>query len=359
MRVAHVLGSLRPSGMERMLLSSQMYMQQEGIEGIVIGQGSEHPFRADLENSGMEVHLIPPLTSIRGGLALIAALRMIRPDVVHIHTEGGYGLSAPIARMVAGKSVRIIRTIHSIFQPISTRARLSRFIQHRVADRFVDHLVAVSSGVMENEARFGRSCHVILNWVDDRYFEHDGGGACAGITPIVTLVGNCSHLKNHLPVISAVRDLPGVSLAHLGDETCAGHLEEGLLARLTDDGRVSARGVADPYEVLADTAIFCMPSRNEGMGIALAEALAMGLPCLIADIKGLAWAAGFEGVGVVAKDDGWTEAISSWIANLGASTRFERDTELLSARVGTARYVALYGGVRQGRGGRAERCTSV
>ncbi|MDV6241225.1 glycosyltransferase [Rhodococcus opacus] len=181
-----------------------------------------------------------------------------------------------------------------------------------------------------------------MNWVDDRF--QKVAQVQTANEFLVTVVGNCSHIKNHGPVVSAVRRLTDCSLAHLGDEGDIGIPESCMLDSLSKSSQLAARGVRDPLEILKITSVFCMPSKNEGMGIALAEAICAGVPCLISDAPGLSWAKIFDGVETVSSENGWCDAIAQTRAKYGSGKRFVRDVSLLSAENGVRDYLSLYRG---------------
>ena len=85
MRVIHFLASLRPSGMERMLVSAAPYFAIAGIDSVIVGQGEDHPYADELNAAGYRVRTVPGINWIRGYRAWARLLREEEPDVVHIH----------------------------------------------------------------------------------------------------------------------------------------------------------------------------------------------------------------------------------------------------------------------------------
>ncbi len=295
-----MLGPLRPSGMERMLVSAAPYWPK-GMAHVLIGQGDFHPFRGQLEDAGYRVETIPPVRERRGADALATLLQAGRPDVLHIHAESGFINSVRAAR----RKLPIVRTVHSVF-PTRGRDSWSRRLQAKAVDKHVGQFIAPSEEVAQNEARIGRTCRVIVNWVSQEFVDES---PAPGLGDYAIIVGNASHIKNHVLALEAVARA-GVSLAFVGDETGASQREHELLDGLEREGRLVHRGPADPMPWLLGAGAFLMPSRHEGMGVALAEALQLGVPAIIAKAPGLRWAAGLEGVAAVPFDvDAWEHAI--------------------------------------------------
>jgi len=78
----------------------------------------------------------------------------------------------------------------------------------------------------------------------------------------------------------------GAKLAIVGDGVEAETLKA-LVVRLGLKENIHFAGWADPLPYLRSAACFVLLSRNEGMGRAVVEAMAAGLPCVVSDVCGL------------------------------------------------------------------------
>jgi len=309
MKIVHLMGALRPSGMERMFVSASTHFQAAGVETIIVGQGSDHPFAKYLTQAGYVVEVIPSVKTYGGAKAWAGLLRKIRPDVVHIHTEGAFVVTALAAR-ISLPGTPIVRTVHSIFRPTG-RARLSRQLQGLAADRVIADFIAVSPEVRENERLYNRNARMIFNWVDDGYFQVRKERTPQVSRPAAVIVGNSSPIKNQVLALRAVQH-SGLDLYFHGDEAGATREEVDILDSLEREGRLRHRGTSDPRTSLLQGSVFLLPSRHEGLGIALAEALVAGLPAIVNDVPGLRWARDFPNVAVLPLDqDAWNVAVKS------------------------------------------------
>lgn len=338
MKVLHVLGPIRPSGMERMLASAAPHFVAAELESHVFGQWDASDYSETLRRAGYVLHV----TDGKGNRALrdlVRTLRRERYDVVHIHTEGNY-LATVVAVALASKGdAKLIRTIHNIFDAKGTWYAKRR-LQAIFADRLLFELTAPSDDVAQHEKKFNRRPRVIYNWVDDRFFdvrkrrrrEHSVNA------PVALMVGNCSTVKRHELALAAALSL-GHQVVHLGIETGASDEERALLDQLTNIDALRAHGVQDPADYMVSASYFLMPSAWEGMGVALAEALVAGLPAVVSDAPGLQWARRCPGVVMVPPTvDAWTSAIE----NLrGRSARSECPYDFSAAR-GASEYLSLY-----------------
>lgn len=331
-QVLHIMGPLRPSGMERMFVSAAPYFNKNGIDGVILGQGSIHPFAEELRNAGYKVSTIPSLRSIKGLWALRSAFRSYRPDVVHIHAESAFAASTLLAK--ACTRAPIVRTVHNVFRPVG-KARLSRVLQGFLADRFIAKFIAPSPDVANNERLFGRSPVTILNWVADEYNRE---GSMSN-SKLAVIVGNCSQIKNHeMALHSLVKN--GYKVAHHGDERTASAVELGLLNALEERGDLVSRGTSAPLHSLKQAGVFVMPSLHEGMPVAFAEALASGVACLVADSPGLAWARDTDAVEhIQLTQEDWDNSLpeSGYVRQIG-----QNPTPDFTAERGAQDYASLY-----------------
>lgn len=345
LRVLHVLGPLRPSGMERMLVSAAPYFAEAGANGVIYGQVDGSTFAEELKNAGYEVVLgTKPAATLRSAITFRKLITTRKINVVHIHTEADYLRTVLLARWALGRKGAIVRTVHSNFLA-SGSWRFKRQVQSRIADRFVSSLIAPSSDVAETEkSTIGRECQVIYNWVDDRFFQLRSRRITGNRRRkrVALIVGNCSEVKAHEIAIKAVI-AAGWQLIHLGDETGASQEELAMLELLQGERRLVRRGVYAPDVSLGEADVFLMPSQREGMPVALAEALVSGLPALVRNVPGLRWAKEFSEVRYLSDDPKtWADALRE----AEEASLWRVDVELppldLSSGRGAREYVQVY-----------------
>ncbi|TFC61640.1 glycosyltransferase [Cryobacterium sp. TMB1-7] len=340
-KVVHLLGALNPSGMERMLVSGAEHFARHGVEALVVGQGETHPYSNELCAAGYDVVTIPSVRTLKGALALRLLIRRTSPDVLHIHSEGGYAISS-LSAVFCSSGPAVIRTVHNVFTPRG-RTRLSRRIQSAIGDAVARFLVVPSPDVQANEAQFGRKTTLIYNWVADDIgvTQQNPPQPVLDETQSALIVGNCSAIKNHELVLGLLFN-GGFDLYHHGDESHASADEHEWLERFSAAGRLRSRGSAAPTESLKQASFFVMPSTQEGMPVSLAEALTAGLPALVSDVAGLRWAGTVRRVRLVSNDlDSWSAALDKTsIENLQIEAG-DVPPDFSAAR-GVAEYVHLY-----------------
>lgn len=123
--------------------------------------------------------------------------------------------------------------------------------------------------------------------------------------PRVLCVAQLSRRKGVDTLLNAWRSVhdsvPGTSLTVIGDGP-----ERSALDRIAaDQASVNLVGVCSHQEVrraLLDCQVFCLPSRQEGFGIAILEAMATGRPVVTTDAAAIPEVVGDAGI-LVAPDD--------------------------------------------------------
>lgn len=298
MRVLHVLGELKPSGAETMLVAAAPLFQANGIEAEVLSTGpATGPYAGRFEAAGYRVHHIPFSRSPGFWLKERQLMRAGKYDVIHLHCEGAnfwHGMAARSAHPAV-----VLRTVHNAFA-FKGNLQWRRGVQRRLLQRLGVRHVSISASVRDTELRHYRlPTTLIWNWYDSLRFtktppetraEARAGFGLREEDFVIASVGNCSPIKNHTAIIEAMAMLPAEQrpiYLHAGIEE-SGQPERALAQQLgVADSIRFLGGLGDVLPLLRAADAFMMPSRYEGFGIAAIEALATGLPALFADVAGL------------------------------------------------------------------------
>ena len=302
MRVLHILSELRPSGFEVMLKVSACYWQGMDIQAEILATGEKlGQYAPTLENAGYEIYHLPfarsYLRALSFFISLYKYLRDHEYDVVHVHVEGANFWIALTSKLAGVPNV--VHTVHSVFAWtgwLGLKRRVQRAILRFVG---VKH-VSVGDSVQNTEWTYFRNPTVCIpNWYNsDSFIPLDPRSRSKtrldfGITEdtfVVTSIGNCSSCKNHSVLFDALarvsREINFLYL-HVGEEE-PGQPERHLAKDLGIAEQVRFLGfVEDVYPILAAADVYVMPSLKEGLSIATAEAMGVGVPVILADVPGL------------------------------------------------------------------------
>lgn len=219
--------------------------------------------------------------------AVLAAYRLCREmeiDLVICHLERpikwlGFG-----ARLVGARVITVVHSVglyeaKSFWKKILLRC-FYRWIPTRI--------VAVSEGVARYLQDFGLPMHridVIPNGVDVQQLRARWSSASEHglVLCVLARLEPVKGLDLLIEALSRLTDFPW-SLKIVGEGSSRPALER-QAAELGMSGRVSFLGCQrEPFRLLNDVAAVCMPSRREGLPMALLECQALGIPAIVSDV---------------------------------------------------------------------------
>ena len=360
LKVVHVLNELLPSGAEVMLEVAAPHWAKHNINCSILATGSSSGiFTSRLETAGYAIEHLPLSNGVSSVMKLRRWLKGRSIECLHIHTE-----KQQLYKILSSKGwvPRVVCTHHNAFQ-FNGFLRYRRIITRRIGKWAGARYIAASDSIRENEAsRFHNHAQTIRNWYDGNKYNLEVGNhrllarkelGLEASDLVILSVGNCGAAKNHEALIRAIQinhRLPIVYL-HAGNET--NDAERYLAEQLGVADRIRFLGPrSDVPKLLAACDGFVMPSLYEGLGISALEALASGIPCLLADAPGLK---DFKPYGpfihwVSPSVDGLANGLAEWTPKLNASLRshcHDQATNIINdfgVDAGVASYSAAYKG---------------
>lgn len=277
-------------------------------------------------------------------------LRRTRPDAVHFHQAKASSLTIP------SRGTGYVETVHCLGAPVRKRG-------------FIDRYVAISEAVSSDlEKRMHLHTAIIQNGINSRAItprcsaprkeedpfrivcvsrlDHGNKGQDIAIEALSKLKESAGMPEIHLDFIGE-----GASLKMLGDMVAEKHLDREI--------RFLGNRPRDYiYSHLADYDLFIQPSRFEGFGLTVAEAMVARLPVLISDIEGPMDIIGQGKYGTSFRNGDAGDCarkIASAIGNhrellaLAAGDAYTRVTEKYDIRRTAREYIALYREVAAGK----------
>ncbi len=249
--------------------------------------------RACAENVMCHPLRIRNAVDLRAGLGLRRFLSRNRFDVVHFHTSRAHSM-APFA---AGLAATLVVTRRMDYVP-------NRLFSAYLYNRAVDTVVAISQEVAGALGAAGVSpdhITIIPSGVDCRRFAppspEQRAAARAGLglgadEIAVGAVGGLELRKGHRYLVEALGhlrgSLPAVRCFIAGGGSQREVLEEQIRHLGLENTMRLTGSIADPRALFWAIDIFVQPSIKEGLGVALLEAMACGLPAIASRAGGMA-----------------------------------------------------------------------
>jgi glycosyltransferase involved in cell wall biosynthesis len=305
-RVTHVLALAEKrdrivwGGAERhlRLLLPALARSGVGVEAIVLATSPGPTVEAGLSEwraAGVAVRVLARRS--RGGrlanlpgfvaqhLRLWWALRTRRARIVHLHLDllfmAAAALCARCPRIVVTLHNEVLvpqrawaRRLHALWLGMLAR-RVGRFIA--ISRRVAEHFAVLSGGAAEIDVvEYGLELPVPsagsrapsrrdLGWPPERF--------------LVGFVGRLVFEKNVFVLLEAAARCPDLDVVLIGDGPLRGEVEQLVAGRRLDNVRL-AGAVENASDLIPLFDVFCLPSRWEGLGLVLVEAMLQRVPVI-------------------------------------------------------------------------------
>lgn len=294
MKVVHLCISFEVGGTERLVSDLLRSLKATGeVEPtlVVVNDRFEPRLLAELETAAIPVLTLnraPGSRSPSTLLKLIAAVRRIRPDLVHVHDPVSevlaFGLKLAMPRL------SVLATVHN-----TGLVPNYQNWQIRAANLLKVRYAAVSNAVAaECLSRGLMRVSVVHNGIaTDRFVvPRPPRRGTVGLVCVARLMVRQKGQDVLLRALRMCVDMGHDMRCTLVGGAIGGDDDRGLLRRIAEELDLGSRvefvhGLTDVAPELAKADIFVLPSRFEGFGIAAVEAMAASLPVVASDVDGL------------------------------------------------------------------------
>jgi glycosyltransferase involved in cell wall biosynthesis len=253
--------------------------------------------------------------------AHLRAIRAARPEIFHANLHIPWACQYGLLAATMTRGTRILAVEHApIPAANATQRRLRRWLTSHV-DVHVAHSEAAARSIEEMSGIARSTLRVVHLGVSDNPIE---ALPRARPGPTVGSIGRLVHEKGFDLLIRALARLPNISAVLVGDGP-----ERGPLERLAREEGVADRVVFtgwkdDARRWLTTMDVFVVPSRIEGFGIGIVEAMLARVPVIAAAVGGTPEV-------VIDEETGWLVPPDDHVALAGAIERVVGD-EVLRAR---------------------------
>lgn len=291
LRVLQVMGNRGLGGTERnVVMLSRALQSRPGVEVGVACKARSWTQR-ECQECGIPTFAVPLRRRFDFGSAarLSAIVRQGPFDLIHAHGPLAFRFALPAAKLTSTKLVLRVGGLSDLTPSMAE----------------ADHLIAVSHAVAEALTSLGvgpQRITVVPNGVElNRYLvgEPDLSNrvrsalSLSESLPIIGIVARVQPVKGHEVLLEAFKEvratLPEARLLVVGGGASSyeRRLRE-LCQRLGIASSVVWLGVrSDVPDLLAAMDVVALPSRSEGFGLAILEAMAMGKPVVATRVGGI------------------------------------------------------------------------
>lgn len=276
MKIAHVHWTLGTGGTENMLVDiASVQAETEEVKIFILNDWVEQ-YMLDKMNPKCKVFLAKRSPGSKNPLPVIrlnVELMRFRPDVIHVHANGMTNV------IKVCKNVPIIRTSHGLRNPSPEFKKFKS-------------LIAISQAVHDDMLVDGYDSIIIPNGIRVKDINNTKKHSFNnGKLHFVQVSRLHIETKAQDTVIEAVQKLKlkgenDVCMHFIGDGPSEKMLKEQVKEKNLEDmivfeGRIEQQEI---YQKLTNYDLFIQPSREEGFGLTIAEAMAAKVPVLVSDI---------------------------------------------------------------------------
>lgn len=294
MRILHIVTYMGRGGLESMLMNYYRHIDRSVIQfDFLTHRSFEADFDAEIKTLGGRIFHLPRLNPFSPAyLHALGAFFDEHPEyqIIHVHQDCLSGVILKVAKM-HGVAVRIAHS-HSSSQTKDVKYPLKLVLRHMIP-RYATHLLACSEAA--GKWMFcGADFHVLKNAIDASQYRWDEKKRkemrrVFGFSEdelVIGHVGRFSPPKNHLfllNVFARINKQVKAKLLLVGDGALRGEIEKKARDLGLESDIILTGARTDIPGLLQMMDVFVFPSIYEGLGIAVVEAQAAGLPVLISD----------------------------------------------------------------------------
>ncbi len=305
LRICHVMTADLWAGAEVQLATTASFLAERPDVRVSAVLFNDGPLAQALRRLGIDVTIVDEarLGAARIVMFLAGLLAERQIDLVHTHRYKDTVLGT-IAAKLAGVP-HVIRTVHGLREPMTGWDQLKfrgyELLDHAILRCFADRVIAVSQRMADSLTDSGYAPPMLTrihNGIDLRRVVVRRTPADLkrelGLAPetiVIGTVGRLAAVKGHDTFLRAARlildDEPRARFVIAG----GGPLEDdlvGLAKQIGIDGACRFLGPrADACDVMAAMDVFVLPSLNEGLPMAVLEAMALARPVVASEVGGV------------------------------------------------------------------------
>lgn len=295
-RILHILHSMNRGGTEAMLMNLYRHIDRNQVQfDFLLTEQNHCQYEDEILAMGGRIYRVPRL-SLKNLFSYIVCIYKFFKEhsiykIVHSHTSSKSAIPLAIAK-VAGMPIRIAHSHNNS----SGKWSLNRIVRDSLKPLL--KMVMTDGFACSVDAKrwlFGNKCDMVdvfPNAIDLSAFGRNEETYCRlkkqlNITEnlcVIGMVARFSEQKNHLFALEIfaefVKKDSSAILLLVGDGELRPQIEEKIKLLHLENNVIMTGVVSNVQDYLQVVDVLLMPSLYEGLGIALIEAQAVGIPCL-------------------------------------------------------------------------------
>lgn len=214
------------------------------------------------------------------------ALKEVKPDMVHAHD-----FRASFFMSLMGRRYRFVSHIHNNASWIKKKGILSLLFLHTA--KKASKIINVSDSIVKEYVygqRIADKCITLSNPVDIKDIRNKAQQNNYSEKYDIIYCGRFSKEKGTLFFLDLMSEVlkkhPDYKVAMVG----SGYLEEKVSNTIKERGlsQISMLGfLSNPYPIMKNSKVLCIPSEYEGFGLVAVEAVCLGVPVICSNVGGL------------------------------------------------------------------------
>lgn len=291
MKILHLISSLKTGGAERLLvdLCKVNDYSVNSIAVVIINNVVDNGLLSELKSTGAQVienKRRAGGTKIKYILLMRDLIKSLKPQILHMH-----GDMAVFFGSLASLGMRH-KTICTLHDTNLWRASLKGKMTKKIAISFVDEFIAISEAVkddfMAGTSMNGQNIKVVPNGIPlEKFRRKEQPSDSSEIICVARLVTEKKGQDILVKALAILKNDSIVCSCKLVGDGESGEYLEALAKKYSLVDNIHFLGNrSDVPELLANAGIFVLPSRYEGFGIAIIEAMAAGIPVIASNIDG-------------------------------------------------------------------------
>ena len=307
-KVLYVLNNVfKKGGTEAVVLNYYKYVNSENVKIDFAIHATKEEYDSNevvkkLTEQGTKVYRITPrYQSIRKNREDLRAAICAGYDIVHTHTDA-VGASVLKIAKDAGIKARVAHSHNTDFpvKPDSLKNRIKLILLEKNRKDIVNqanYFMACSkaAGKWLFGANNANQIYLLNNAIDISKYEYSESARKKlreelGLSDdnfVLGNVGRFNHQKNHLFLLKVFKEVyekyPNARLLLVGDGELKAQMQSYIAENNLTDGVIFYGTTSHVGRVLSMMDVFVFPSTHEGLSVALVEAQANGLHCIVTD----------------------------------------------------------------------------